>query len=51
MGSVIRKACLYLPVILTAIPAFRLWSAGHITPAALLTTLCASLLFMAIVVE
>ncbi|HAF1609378.1 TPA: hypothetical protein G8M64_003676 [Salmonella enterica] len=51
MDPVIRKVCLYLPVLLTASFAFRVWSAGHIMPAALLTTLCASLAFLAIAVE
>lgn len=51
MGPATRKVCLYLPVLLTAFFAFRIWSAGHIMPAALLTTLCASLAFLAIAVE
>ncbi|EHI5301723.1 hypothetical protein J9R20_004787 [Salmonella enterica] len=51
MRSVIRKACLYLPVLLTTFFAFRVWSAGHIMPAALLTTLSAALAFLAIAVE
>lgn len=51
MESVIRKVCLYFPVFVTALLAFREWNAGHIMPAALLTTLCASLAFLAIAVE
>lgn len=51
METVIRKVCLYFPVLVTALLAFRVWNAGHIMPAALLTTLCASLAFLAIAVE
>lgn len=51
METAIRKVCLYFPVLVTAILAFRVWNAGHIMPAALLTTLCASLAFLAIAVE
>lgn len=51
MESVIRKVCLYFPVLVTAFLAFRVWNAGHIMPAALLTTLCASLAFLVIAVE
>ncbi|EEH4119157.1 TPA: hypothetical protein G8S40_001936 [Salmonella enterica] len=51
MGSVIRKVCLYLPALITAFFAFRVWNAGHIMPAALLTTLCCTLAFVAIAVE
>lgn len=51
MVPVIRTVCLHLPVLLTTFFAFRIWSAGHIMPATLLTTLCASLAFLAIAVE
>ncbi|MDJ6542838.1 hypothetical protein LEC33_18555 [Salmonella enterica] len=48
MGSFIRKVCLYFPVPVTAVLAFRVWNAGHIMPTALLTTLCCTLAFVAI---
>ncbi|EGM7048158.1 hypothetical protein ABIU59_004595 [Salmonella enterica subsp. enterica serovar Newport] len=51
METAIRKVCLYFPVLVTAILAFRVWNAGHIMPAALLTTLSAALAFLAIAVE
>ncbi|EJC8750136.1 hypothetical protein QY625_005260 [Salmonella enterica] len=51
MESVIRKVCLYFPALVTAFLAFRVWSAGHIMPAALLTTLCCTLAFAAIAME
>ncbi|HFZ8352779.1 TPA: hypothetical protein ACIO89_005226 [Salmonella enterica subsp. enterica serovar Java] len=51
MKSAIRKVCLYLPALVVAILAFRVWSTGHIMPAALLTTLSATLAFLALAVE
>lgn len=51
MKSAIRKVCLYLPALITAFFAYRVWSAGNIMPAALLTTLCCTLAFLAVAME
>lgn len=51
METFIRKVCLYFPALVTALLAFRVWNAGHITSAALLTSLCCTLAFVAIATE
>ncbi|EEB7433339.1 hypothetical protein GJX23_25160 [Salmonella enterica] len=49
--SAVRAVALYLPALIIAAFAFRVWSAGHIMPAALLTTPCCTLTLLAIAVE
>ncbi|EEU7751230.1 hypothetical protein HED96_004706 [Salmonella enterica] len=49
--SAARVVALYLPALIIAAFAFRVWSAGHIMPAALLTTLSCSLAILAIAME
>lgn len=49
--STIRVASLYLPSVVTAAFAFRVWSAGDIMQAALLTTLFCILVLLAIAME
>ncbi|EDU8207598.1 hypothetical protein ACOIPX_005354 [Salmonella enterica] len=51
METIIRKVCLYFPTLVTVLLAFRVWNAGHITSAALLTSLCCTLAFVAIATE
>ncbi|AXC70848.1 hypothetical protein DRK59_17105 [Salmonella enterica subsp. diarizonae] len=49
--SAIKVVAQYLPALITAVFAFRIWSAGHIMSAALLTTLCCFLALLAIAME
>ncbi|EDQ3855683.1 TPA: hypothetical protein R3975_003323 [Salmonella enterica subsp. enterica serovar Muenchen] len=49
--SAIKVVAQYLPALITAVFAFRVWSAGHIMSAALLTILCCFLALLAIAME